>query len=66
MTMKRTGFPRWKLPDSPIDWRVAERAMLRTNAADTCNIRVSEDIFDVDDERAEVDIIVHSKNYSLN
>jgi hypothetical protein len=64
--MKRTGDSRPKLPKLPIDWRAAERAMLRTNAADTCNIRVSEDIFDVDDERAEVDVIVHSKNYSLN
>jgi hypothetical protein len=64
--MKRTGFSRCKLPDLPIDWRVAERAMLRTNAADTCNMRVSDDIFDIDDERAEVDVIFHSRNCSLN
>jgi hypothetical protein len=64
--MKRTGFSRRKSPGLPIDWRAAERAMLQANAADTCNSRVSDDIFDVDDERAEVDVIVHSKNYALN
>ena len=64
--MKRTGFSRRKSPHPPIDWRAAERTMLRANAADTCDARVSEDIFDLEDERAEVDIIIHSMNYSLN
>ena len=56
--MKRTAFHRRKLPELPIAWREAEYVALRTNAADTCDDRVSEDIFDVEDEWAEVDIIV--------
>jgi len=43
----------------PIAWRDAEYAALRANAADTCDDRVSENIFDVEDERVEVDLIVH-------
>ena len=43
----------------PVAWREAEYAALRANAADTCDDRVSENIFDVEDEWAEVDLIVH-------
>ena len=57
--MKRAAFRHRKLPELPIAWREAEYAALRVNAADTCDDRVSEDIFDVEDEHAEVDIIVH-------
>ena len=57
--MKRSAFHRRKLPELPIAWREAEYAALRANAADTCDDRVSEDIFDDEDERAEVEIIVH-------
>jgi hypothetical protein len=57
--MKRTAFRHRKLPGLPVAWREAEYAALRANAADTCDDRVSEDIFDVEDEWAEVDIIVH-------
>jgi hypothetical protein len=57
--MKRTAFRRKQLPGFPIAWREAEYAALRANAADTCDDRVSEDIFDIEDEHAEVDIIVH-------
>jgi hypothetical protein len=63
--MKRTALQRRRLPELPTGWRVAERAVLRAIAADSCDIRVSEDIFDVEDERVEVDVIVHSKNYGL-
>ena len=64
--MKRTAFHRRKLPELPIAWREAEYAALRANAADTCDDRVSEDIFDVEDERAEVDIIVHRMAHGAN
>ena len=64
--MKRTAFRNRKLPELPIAWREAEYAALRANAADTCDDRVSEDIFDVEDEWAEVDIIVHRMNRSAN
>ena len=57
--MKRTALRRPKLPELPIAWSEAGYAALRANAADTCDDRVSDDIFDVDDERAEVGIIVH-------
>ena len=65
-TMKRTAIHRQKLPELPIAWRAAEYAALRANAADTCDDRVSENIFDVEDERAEVDIIVHRMNHGAN
>jgi hypothetical protein len=58
-TMKRTAFHHRKLPELPIAWREAEYAALRANAADTCDDRVSENIFDIEDQRAEVDIIFH-------
>jgi len=57
-TMKRSALQGRKSPERPIAWREAEYAALRFNAADTCDDRVSEDIFDVEDERTEVDIIV--------
>ena len=48
--MKRIAFRRRKLPELPIAWREAEYAALRANAADTCDDRVSENIFDDEDE----------------
>lgn len=57
--MKRAVSRPPKLPKLPIAWREAEDAALQANAADTCDDRVSEDIFDAEDERAEVDIVVH-------
>jgi hypothetical protein len=57
--MKGTAFHRKQLPELPIAWREAEYAALCANAADTCDDRVSEDIFDIEDEHAEVDIIAH-------
>ena len=65
-TMKRTAFHRRKSPELSIAWREAEYAALRANAADTCDDRVSEDIFDVEDEHAEVDIIVHKIIYGAH
>ena len=64
--MKRTATRSKNLPGLPIAWREAEYAALRANAADTCDDRVSENIFDVEDERAEVDIIVHGMQHGAN
>lgn len=64
--MKRNVIRSRKSPQLPIAWREAEYAALRANAADTCDDRVSENIFDVDDERAEVDIIVHGMIHDAN
>lgn len=50
---RHTNLPEW-LPVR----RKAEYAMKQMNAADTCDDRVSENIFDEEDERAEVDLIV--------
>ncbi len=64
--MKLTAFRRRKLPEPPIAWREAEYAARRVNANDTCDDRVSENIFDVEDERAEVSIIVRRMTHGLN
>ena len=57
-TMRRSAFRSRESVKLPIAWREAEYARLRANAADTCDDRVSESIFDIEDEHAEVDIIV--------
>lgn len=64
--MKHSAFRSRKLPELPIAWREAEYAALRTNAADTCDDRVSENIFDVEDERVEVENIVHRMIHGAN
>ncbi len=64
--MKRSALGNPKSPELPIAWRQAEYAALRANDADTCDDRVSEDIFDVEDERAEVEIIIQGMNHSVN
>jgi len=64
--MKHTACHRRKSPELPIAWQEAEYAALQANAADTCDDRVSEDIFNMEDERAEVDVIVHRMNHGAN
>lgn len=64
--MKRIALHHGKSAKFPLFWRAAENAALRVNAADTCDDRVSENIFDVDDERAEVDLIIHGMIRSAN
>ncbi len=43
----------------PAAWRKAEYAALKVIAEDDCDNRVSENIYDAEDERAEVDSIFH-------
>ena len=57
--MKRNAYRSRKSPGLPLVWSKADYAALWSKAADTYDDRVSEDLFDFDDERAEVDIIVH-------
>ena len=64
--MKRSAIRSRKLPELPIAWREAEYAALQSNAADTCDDRVSENIFDVEDERVEVENIVHRMIHGAN
>jgi hypothetical protein len=65
-TMKRNAIRSGKSPNLPIAWREAEYAALWADAADRFDDRVSENIFDVEDERAQVDIIVHGMDHDLN
>lgn len=64
--MKHNAIRSRKVARLPIAWREAEYAALRANAADTCDDRVSENIFDVEDERAEIDLIVHGMLHDAN
>jgi hypothetical protein len=62
--MKRIAVRRPKSTGLPIAWRDAEYAALRANAADTCDDRVSEEIFDAEDEWTEVGVILHRLNHN--
>lgn len=64
--MKRNALRSRTPVKLPIAWRDAEYAALQVNAADTCDDRVTDNIFDMDDERAEVDIIVHGMMHDSN
>ena len=65
-TMKHNAYRSSKSPQLPIAWREDEYAALRSNAADSYDDRVSENIFDADDERAEIDIIVQRMNHDAS
>jgi hypothetical protein len=65
-TMKRIAIRSRKLAELPIAWREAEYAGLRAKSPDTFDDRVSEDIFDLEDERAEVEIIAHGMIHGTN
>jgi hypothetical protein len=65
-TMKRTASSHQKLPEPPRLWREAEYAARRINAENNFDDRVTEEIFDIEDERAEVDIITHRMSHDFN
>jgi hypothetical protein len=56
--MKHSAIRSRKSPERPPAWRDDEYAALAANATDAYDDRVSENIFDAEDERAEVDAIV--------
>jgi len=62
----RTTPRRTPLPEVSIAWRHVEYAALRAIAEVTCDDRVSADILDVEDEYAEVGIILHRALRDLN
>ena len=64
--MKRSAFRGNNVPDLPVVWNEAEFAALWASVSNTCDDRVSENIFDPEDEHAEVDIIVRSMNHGAN
>ena len=57
--MKRTALAVPKRNRLPLAWREAEYAALRADAADRHDDRVTENMFDAEGERAEVDNVVH-------
>lgn len=63
--MKRIALRR-KLASFRIAGPEAEKALQRAYAEDSCDDRVSEDIFDVEDEYAEVAIIVQNLKRELH
>lgn len=64
--MKRNVIHSRKSAELPIVWNEAEFAAVWANISDTCDDRVSDDIFDVEDEHAEVDVIVRGMNHGAN
>ena len=64
--MKRTAVRKQKITQLPVAWREAEYAALQANAADTADDRVSENIFNVEDEWEEVGAIVQGMNRGSN
>jgi hypothetical protein len=65
-TVKRTAFRSQKLFELPIAWREVECTLLRANSADAYDGRVSDNSFDNEDERAEVEIVVQMMNRGFN
>lgn len=63
--MKRIAFRR-KLAAFSIAGRAAENVAPRADAEDSCDDRVREDIFDGEDEYAEVAIIVANLKRALH
>ena len=47
-------------------WREAEHAAFEDDVADQCDDRVSENIFDIDDEHDEVEGILHGSAYDVD
>ena len=64
--MKRTAISCPEAREIPSAWLEAEYAALQTDAADTGDDRVSQNMFDLEDEREEVDSIVHGFSFAAD
>ena len=64
--MKRSMNRNHKTSILPLAWREDEYAAMLAKSEAAFDDRVSEDIFDFDDERAEVDVIVQRMNHDSN
>jgi hypothetical protein len=64
--MRHTPIRSRKSHELPLAWREAEYAGFGTDTADFYDDRVSENIFDAEDERAEVDAIVRGMIHGAN
>ena len=62
--MKRTSIRTRKPSKPPVAWREQEYEALQLSP-DPFEDRVSEDIYDVEDEHAEVDVIMHRREHDL-
>jgi len=64
--MKRSMHRNLKTSTLPVAWSEDQYATMLANAAASFEDRVSEDIFDFDDERAEIDVIVQRLHHGAN
>lgn len=64
--MKRSAQRRSRHTAIPRTWHAADYAALRVIAADTCDDRVSDSIYDDEDERVEVERILHRLPHDTN
>ncbi len=64
--MKRIAAHSTPTRELPCAWREAEYAALKADAADSGDDRISQNMFDIDDEHAEVDSIVHGGAYDAD
>jgi hypothetical protein len=64
--MKRITQRSSPTPRLPVAWRDAEYAAVQANAADSYDDRVFENMFDAEDERAEIDSIMHHPDYEAD
>lgn len=64
--MKRNTSRNSSRSQPSIAWREDEYAALQARVAQRYDDRVSENIFDAEDERAEVESIVHGRAYDAN
>jgi hypothetical protein len=64
--MKPIAARRRKSSELPVAWREAEYAALSAASAASFDDRVSEEIFNIEDERAEVALIVQRMAYGPN
>lgn len=63
--MKRPAVRTRKRPKPPLAWREREYEALQSSP-DPFEDRVSEDIYDAEDEHAEVEVILHRFNHDLS
>lgn len=64
--MKRSALGFSRPTVLPVAWREAEYAAAKLISSDTCDDRVSDSIYDAEDERAEVDHIVQQMHRDAN
>lgn len=64
--MKRTATHGRVVREVPSAWLDAEYAALKSDVADSCDDRISLNMFDAEDEREEVDVITRGFVFGRN